>query len=306
MKNKEVRFVLRGGIGNQLFQVAAAIFFAKETNHKTVVVNQGPPVLALRQIADVSNLPEDSLYLRSMTFSPLRRLGAQAGKILRGLGNHIGDLHPSIAVSIKQYRSTIVGYDPRLTEIAPGTIVLGYFQTWRYFTAVRAQLPVRAFEPADPSNWYKTMLERVNTTDILAIHVRQGDYVEVDEIGVLSRGYYSRALKLLKSSGSNWDQVWIFSDEPEVAKQLLEQELTGIIAHYVDAPLESPDFESLLLMSNAKQLIIANSTFSYWAAILGRPDKTVFYPDPWFRAMDNPVDLCPPEWIPVESGWESR
>lgn len=305
MKNKEVRFVLRGGIGNQLFQVAAAIFFAKETNLKTVLVNQGTPLLNLRQITDVSNLTEDSFYLRSMTFSPLRLLGAQAGKIFRGLGNHIGDLHPFISVSVRQYRSTTVGYDPRLTEITPGTIVLGYFQTWRYFTAVRDQLPGRAFEPADPSNWYKTMLERINSTDILAIHVRQGDYAKVDEIGVLPLGYYSKALKLLKSSGSDWEEVWVFSDEPDAARKLLEQELAGTIAHYVEAPLESPDFESLLLMSNARQLITANSTFSYWAAILGRPGKRVVYPDPWFRAMDNPADLCPPEWIPVESPWEA-
>jgi len=304
VKNKTVRFVLRGGVGNQLFQISAAIYFAKETNLKTVLVNQDSPILPLREITDLSDLPKRGLYLHARTFSPLRQIGAHVGMIFRGLGNYIGGLHPTIASHLKQYRASIVGYDPRLTEITPGTTVLGYFQTWRYFAAVRNQLPVSAFEPADPSNWFKSMMEKARSTDILAIHVRRGDYLEVGEIGVLSTDYYSRALKLLRSSRLEWKEVWVFSDEPEAAKKLLEQDLAGTISHYVEAPLGSPDFESLLLMSHAKLLITANSTFSFWAAILGTKDKKVFYPHPWFRAMDNPVDLCPPWWVAVDSGWE--
>jgi hypothetical protein len=50
--------------------------------------------------------------------------------------------------------------------------------------------------------------------------------------------------------------------------------------------------------------VIANSSFSWWAAFLSKkPDVEVIAPQPWFQGMDEPRDLIPPNWQRIEAGY---
>jgi hypothetical protein len=59
------------------------------------------------------------------------------------------------------------------------------------------------------------------------------------------------------------------------------------------------DLDDFRLMMNCRHFIIANSTFSWWAAWLGQqPDKMVVAPRQWYRSgkfMDK--DLVPEHWV---------
>jgi hypothetical protein len=57
-------------------------------------------------------------------------------------------------------------------------------------------------------------------------------------------------------------------------------------------------------MSLASANVIANSTFSWWAAALNQNKGFVVAPDKWFRGLEDPKDLIPPDWILVKSQWE--
>jgi hypothetical protein len=72
---------------------------------------------------------------------------------------------------------------------------------------------------------------------------------------------------------------------------------------FVESPKDSHSFESLILMSRSSSLIIANSTYSWWAATLGNPDKITVCPAKWFVQMEDPQDLYPESWIQVPSAW---
>ena len=157
----------------------------------------------------------------------------------------------------------------------------------------------------NPSPWFLDTNSQISSHGkILGIHVRRGDYVGNAGIGTLSVSYYEAAAEELRSRGANWDSIWIFSDDTT----RVENEFKGFLSGkekliFVKPPLESHAFESLLLLSRIPFLIIANSTFSWWAATLGNPDKAVVSPSKWFAQMEDPLDLYPQNWIQVQSNW---
>ena len=157
----------------------------------------------------------------------------------------------------------------------------------------------------NPSPWFLDMNGQMSSQGkILGIHVRRGDYVGNAGIGTLSVSYYEAAAEELRSRGASWDAIWIFSDDAT----RVENEFQGFLSGkekliFVEPPLESHAFESLLLLSRSSYSIIANSTFSWWAATLGNPDKTIACPSKWFAEMEDPRDLYPPNWIRVPSAW---
>ena len=206
---------------------------------------------------------------------------------------------------LRQYHSPVVGYDPQLQEITPPVKLFGYFQTWRYYQALKDQGLAPEVLMKKPSSWFLETADKFDLQGkVLGIHVRRGDFVGNPDIGTLSVAYYETALQELKSRGVTWDAIWIFSDDVP----LTQREFKTFAAEnrklvFVEPPTDSHSFESLILMSRSSSLIIANSTYSWWAATLGNPDKNIVCPAKWFVQMEDPQDLYPESWIKIPSAW---
>ena len=143
----------------------------------------------------------------------------------------------------------------------------------------------------------KKVLEDINTTNSIAIHVRRGDYVSVESVaqthGVCSLNYYRRAIDFVTHKVEN-PQFFIFSDDPEWVSEHLS---TGYPTSYVihNGPEEA--FQDLRLMSLCQHQIIANSSFSWWGAWLNKnAEKIVIAPRRWFLDKRNTSDMCPENW----------
>ena len=123
--------------------------------------------------------------------------------------------------------------------------------------------------------------------DYSFLHVRRGDYLQYSHIHInLPQAYYETALALL-----NHDKILVFSDDPMwCAKQPWLNKYTIVN--------ESDELSALIMMASCKKgAIIANSTFSWWGAILSECN-TVFYPSRWISGA-NP-DLFPQGWTRVD------
>jgi hypothetical protein len=145
------------------------------------------------------------------------------------------------------------------------------------------------------------MLQRIRAENPLVIHIRSGDYLQLSKtFGVLDQGFYLRAIKQLEMSKNA--PIWVFSDDPKHARELLSDSVFAD-AFFVIPPREASASESLLLMSVATKIVIANSTFSWWAAKIGQESKEVFVPCPWFRNYPIPNDLIPNNWHEIQSSW---
>lgn len=135
------------------------------------------------------------------------------------------------------------------------------------------------------------------------VHVRRGDYAKAEnkDFGMLDVRYYENAVsRARKKLGDANRPIWIFSDDiPMVRKELSQVFLD---ASFVVPPRESNAAESMILMSKGAANVISNSTFSWWSAILNA-GSVVVAPSKWFKNMNDPEGLIPPEWLTEESEW---
>jgi len=154
----------------------------------------------------------------------------------------------------------------------PGTHLWGYFASWRYFPTVADSVRRRVLESPGLCDWAKQTVAEGQSHGAIALHVRRGDYLTLaSTYGHVSPDYYARGLDILRQMGHE-GPVWLFSDEPAGARGFLE----GIsIDRLIEPPSEATSLDSMVAMSGAQALVIANSTYSWWAAFLqqrhGRP-----------------------------------
>ena len=195
-------------------------------------------------------------------------------------------------------------YDPRLRDVQPGTTVLGLFQSWRYFSDFGDEIRDRMSRLTKPSDWYQEMYEKIQPgAGNIGLHVRRGDYTLPEQqkiLGLASRAYYERSLSQLRRMGFD-GPVYLATDSPAAVRE----EFAGMGEFLpIDPPPGTHPLEVVLILSRVDGLVIANSSFSWWAGFIGdRPSQVVIAPRPWFTTTDiDTRDLLPPDWLTLDRG----
>lgn len=164
--------------------------------------------------------------------------------------------------------------------------LFGYFQSERYF-ADHAGIIRNLFMPNCSIN--KLL------SDIASIHVRRGDYLQPHLSGcfnILGMNYYRKAMEIIKA-----DKYMIFSDDILWCRK----NFVGKQFIFADGVNPIADFG---MMISCNGHIIANSSFSWWAAWLNpNKDKKIVAPLNWFgpklKSSHNTKDLIPSRWIRI-------
>lgn len=122
------------------------------------------------------------------------------------------------------------------------------------------------------------MVKEIKTRCSCSVHIRKGDYRNTSR-EICDQHYYYRAMKVVETLQPDIT-FFVFSDEIEVAKQMIRSRHNTI---FMDTPYKEKNSGiDMYLMSCCNHNIIANSTFSYWAAKLNNnPDKIVVAPEMW-------------------------
>jgi hypothetical protein len=284
---------IEAGFGNQLFQYATGKSLARR--------------LGTELLLDVSSYETDRLrsyqlgklnisarvagrfrcrwenQMRRKTFAPVRWPLRLAGSRL--VSRHVSDRQQ--------------GFDGRLAKMDGNIFLTGYWQSERYFADIRDVLLKEFTFKEEPDDANREMLARISAANAVCVHVRRGDFVTTDigqrRHGVCGMDYYQAAFRWLQSRFSGLE-FFIFSDDPEwVAAHFPRDGLTTIVAHNAGRD----DAEDLRLMMHCRHFIVANSTFSWWAAWLGQaPDKIIIAPQRWYVSDElSEKDLVPESWI---------
>lgn len=175
----------------------------------------------------------------------------------------------------------------------------GYWQTEKYFEHIADSLRIigEPFDGVIDRKW-QIQGEKLQHENSVFIHVRHGDYLRaanVEAHGVLPARYYWDAMQLMEMLHGNDVKFYAFSEDADWCRN----NLPGVTI----LPTSSADAD-FYLMRHCRHAIIANSTFSWWAAFLG-PDAaggTVIAPKKWFGPANQHLDtsdLIPERWLLV-------
>jgi hypothetical protein len=174
----------------------------------------------------------------------------------------------------------------------------GNWQSHKYFSQVESVIRQELAPISKPHGANFELSKAIEQKNSVSVHIRRGDYVtnaKANKVhGFVGLPYYEEALMRIKREVVD-PYFFVFSDDPSWAKTYLA--LHGNVT-FVEHNVGADAYEDMRLMSLCKYHVMANSTFSWWGAWLGRAmEKRVYYPANWFATnQHNTASLCPATW----------
>lgn len=153
----------------------------------------------------------------------------------------------------------------------------GYFQNWRYvYDSINE---IESEIQSVLKNHVKKLPELFLESDYGIVHYRQGDLLDYRRtMGVLNVEYFQMAISTALKTSGRPIKVIVLTDDKMAALRNLSH-----VADRVYGPEEISEWQGLAAMSNAKFVITANSTFSWWGALLAsKKGAEILIPSPWF------------------------
>lgn len=270
---------LAGGLGNQLYQLAAASLLSQATRSPVVPLLEGLSRYDEPRSPDSMELLQPASWLRSPA-SPVPllwrglSLKARAGRWL-----------PAVGISDRNFWQTTV------RDGGSNRILDGYFQhgwTTESFDSAIAQMPARQIA--------ETAAARIGSNEVI-IHIRGGDFLRLPQFQVVDANFYVRATRQAIARGLN--RFAIMSDDPPYATSISDE----IRKHLPSAeirliPPGANALEDFDTLRAAAARIIGNSTFAWWASAFGKAPAPTWAPTK--LTLDAPRDFYLPDEIPIE------
>ncbi len=316
MQKEKLKIVrLQGGVGNQMFQYA----FGKALEHRlgqkvlfdkldfdkerlTIVgnTNKNKDGICIRQY-------ELGIFNPEIEFATQEQIDKAKGKELKiksKLRNYIIKLtdkekykHYKIKAGIITEKS-MFSYSDVFFEDFDSVYYDGYFQNEKFFKEISPFLKKTFILPPIRENdtYNKDLFDKVtNTPNSVFVHVRRDDYLTLG--CELNNDYYQKAAKYIADRTDNPHFYVFCAEDTDYIKNGFDLGFPFELIGEKNKTAETY-YENMRLMMACKHSIIANSSYSWWAAWLSFYEgKIVTAPSPW--SADKDEIICP-EWIKIE------
>lgn len=294
MANKKAVIRLVGGLGNQMFQYAAAVGIAKSQNRRLY--------LDQSSFETYETWPYQlDCFLVPQDFYDGPPLGGPSSRSLKD--RLIRKLNGGFQLREGVYHEPHFHFDPSVFNLTTDDILLdGYFQSPLYFRGADSLIHERFQLKAPLTPAAQKILQQIDQATVsVSLHVRRGDFLTQAASGVhgsLTLDYYHRSIALIKELVGAEATFFLFSDDPDYMEEAFHDLPNACI---VRSDPEAP-WEDMHLMAHCQHNIIANSSYSWWGAWLNvNRHKRVIAPVKWFApdklASINVVDIYPDDWI---------
>lgn len=300
---------LTGGLGNQLFQLAAALTL---TPTSTIVYDsllgrprlnsEGlPEVLSYRHVQKVQGLNKKKFsWLASKSIGYHLRKGISPKPYeelaIYGFLTKLFSLLPLVPYFrnvVWPSVSSDIGYD-NVNVKKGNNLFIGYFQSYKWVSTSETLTLFQNMKLRENSLELERYRELARIEKPLIVHVRLGDYIGHNDFGIPSPEYFSGAIQAILSKGIV-ENIWLFSDDLDKAISYVPKVENCSIRLIPE--VDDSASVTLEVMKLGLAYVISNSTFSWWGAYLAHySNAEVIAPLPWFKSIPEPLELIPPEW----------
>jgi hypothetical protein len=286
---------LKGGLGNQMFQYAMGRALSKS--------------LQLPLKLDISGYDSNPERDYRLEFFKIHADIAEESEISI-LKPNKEDFPPHFLHKLRDIlspwhkREVIIeesfNYEEDFRKIVNPCYLSGYWQSEKYFQDFEGVIREDFKLKEKYRTFSKQILQDIKQSNSVSIHVRRGDYANNPKVkshyGLLTQDYYKKAIAVLGEKQKDIT-YFVFSDDLQWVRDNFDFRNNFV---FVDEGKQGQEYLDLYYMSNCKHHIIANSSFSWWGAWLGKnKDKIVIAPKNWFRTYqeEKTKDLYCDGWI---------
>ena len=252
-----------GGLGNQLFQIAACLKYRNQ-NEKVVVSFLGDIHFPKRiNCLDYIFLRPSWLYFdNSFDLNLATKFVAKTSASLR-----FGSYLPHFSINDRNFISNYYRSSSKKLLFLDG-----YFnQQWDYFSLNKAlsQLKLQPIE-------IKKKYFKVCSNDVV-IHIRGGDFLKIPKLNICKLDYYKNSINYALSKG--YDSFKIICEDQKYGREISKE----LKKCFIDLKISMLNSESIKndfnVIRSSKFAILSNSTFSWWASFLSTSKKEFIVPN---------------------------
>jgi hypothetical protein len=293
MNRHETAIRLMGGLGNQLFQYALGRALEEKVLGKSIITfdkswfyTKGERIYMLDKFNTKVNDSSFKKPIEKKFWGLFNKKSNEPFLIKEGNYSY-------------KYQNNLITKYLKLSD-KRDVYIEGYWQNEKYFNEIGDLLQREIILKNPFSDVALNILNNIGK-DSVSVHIRRGDYVTNPKYQVVhdvcNQEYYEKALKYISSKITE-PKFYIFSDDIDWAKNNKIFNIPNTT--FVSRPTLKAE-EELLIMKECNHQIIANSSFSWWAAWLNKnPNKIVIAPSLWInKPRIESKDILPQLWIKI-------
>jgi hypothetical protein len=275
---------LFGGLGNQLFQIAAAYKLSQIKNKKITIDNSLQNYFKFNRekfnLSDIFKLNFQKKKNNNFYQILIKKIILK----FRFLSN------------LQDFYVTELNYLKILKKDFAEIEMIDYWQNLDFFKShiyeIKKLLKFKHIKVD------KNLLNIISIKNSVSLHIRRGDYTSKKNYinYSLPIDYYEKAINKINQKKKNLI-FFIFSDDIKWVENNFLAKFKKFDLNLVSTDKSYKDF---FLMTKCKHHIISNSTFSWWSAFLNKNNKKlIIYPSVWFKNKLKAPAIFDDKWIKV-------
>lgn len=291
-----------GGLGNQMFQYAFALSLKERFPDEEVLIDTSHFNYVFVKRFRGANLHNG--YEIEKVFPNAKLKQASCWQLMRVtwympnylLSRVVRRVLPKRKSEYIQPLVSSFAYLPEVYDIMGDCYYEGIWESVKNYIPCRAviQQTFAHSRPEDETN--RSHISQMEALESAGIHIRRGDYLyEPSFMNICDLDYYERAIAEIVSDGKKHD-FYIFSNDMDWCKEHISPLLKGHNIVYVTHNVGTKSCWDMFLMTHCKDLIIANSSFSWWGAFLNMQNGRVIAPKKWVN-REAEYDIWLEDWI---------